>query len=181
MLQDNESNLTFPYFSPMLSPFLLLSLLPCMPSLPSFPLAMHRTDPQIFPHLVRTVEDQEEGTNRNQRNYLVEKKLITKSEVVRPGINFVNNGQPGKVKIVTKENRQQSRTTTTTTPTTSMPTLITTSSSNVTNPFTWLTNSYLFNGLPTTIFSPMQWVGETLSGFGTVINHSRMGPHVLLG
>ena len=143
---------------------------------------MHRTDPQIFPHLVRTVGDQEEGANRNQRNYLVQKKVVTKLEEVRPGINFVANGQPGKVKIVTKENRQQeTTTTTTTTPATTI--LTTTSSTNGTNPFTWLTNSYLFNGLPSDIFSlssPMQWVGNTLSGFGTVINHSKMGPHVLL-
>ena len=155
----------------MLFHSLLFSLLPFMSSHPSSPLAMHRTDPQIFPHLVRTVGEQEEGANRNQRNFLIQKKVVTKSEEVRPGINFVTNGQPGKVRVVTKENRQQVTTTTTTTPAT---TLTPTTSTNGTNPFTWLTNSYLFNGLPTTIFSPMQWVGETLSRFGTVINHSRM-------
>ena len=108
----------------------------------------------------------------------MQKKALTNSEVVRPGLNFVTNGQPGKVRVV-KENRQEA--TTTQPPTTAV---AITSSSNTTSPFTWLTNSYLFNGLPANIFSlpsPMQWVGSTFSGLGTVINHSRMGPHVLLG
>merc|ERR1711994_335517 len=82
----------------MLPCSLLFSLLPFVSCHPSSPLAMHRTDPQLFPHLVRTVGDQEEGANRNQRNYFVQKKVVTKSEEVKPGINFVTNGQPGKVK-----------------------------------------------------------------------------------
>ena len=111
----------------------------------------------------------------------MQKKALTNSEVVRPGLNFVTNGQPGKVRVV-KENRQEAPTTTTTQPPTT--TVAITSSTNTTSPFTWLTNSYLFNGLPSNIFSlpsPMQWVGSTFSGLGPVINHSRMGPHVLLG
>ena len=112
----------------------------------------------------------------------MQKKVLTNSDVVRPGLNFVTNGQPGKVRVV-KENRQEATTTTTTTapPTT---TVAITPSTNTTSPFTWLTNSYLFNGLPANIFSlpsPMQWVGSTISVLGTVFNHSRMGPHVLLG
>ena len=165
-------------FSGVFAPLLLFCLVPPVPSLPSSPLAQHRTDPQIFPNLVRTQED---SSNRIQRKYFMQKKAITNSDVVRPGLNFVTNGQPGKVRVV-KENRQEAATTTTTPPPTT--TVPITSFANNTSPFTWLTNSYLFNGLPSNIFSlpsPMQWVGSTFSGLGTVINHSRMGPHVLLG
>ena len=122
-----------------------------MSSHPSSSLAQHRMDPGIFPHLVRTREEEKDGINRNQRNYLVQKK------VVRPGLNFVTNGQPGKVKVVTKESRQGAATTT---PAPSTTTVSTASSTNTSSPFTWLTNSYLFNGLPSDIFSlpsPMQW------------------------
>ena len=28
--------------------------------------------------------------------------------------------------------------------------------------------------------SPLQWFGNTLDGLGTVVNHSKMGPHVLI-
>ena len=111
----------------------------------------------------------------------MQKKAISNSDMVRPGLNFVTNGQPGKVRVVSKENRQEA---TTTSPPLTITTVSTTATSNTTSPFTWLTNSFLFNGLPSDIFSlptPIQWVGNTFSGLGTVINHSRMGPHVLIG
>ena len=107
------------------------------------------------------------------------KKLPATTNIVRPGIKLVTNGQPGKVRVVPKENRQQQASTTTTT---AAPLAL---ASNSSSPFNWLANSYIFNGLPSSIFnlpSPLQWMGNTLSRFGgTVINHSRMGPHVLIG
>ena len=44
--------------------------------------------------------------------------------------------------------------------------------------FSWLTNVFSFNGLPTNIFSPMALFGESL--FSNVVSTADLGPHVLL-
>ena len=113
------------------------------------------------------------------------KKLPLTASIIRPGVNLVTNGKPGRVVVLTKENRQQQTSTVTTTTTTTTSAPLTLGNNNNTSPLNWLTHSYLFNGLPSNVFSlpsPLEWVGNTLSRFGgTVINHSRMGPHVLIG
>ena len=146
--------------------------------------AQYKTDPEIFPHLVRIEtnaeangdfdQEQSNENRRQKRRILVRTKTPVKSEIVRPDLNFVSNGKP--LEAAVKQSVIELPTATSTT-TTSAPQSNTTSSNT---PFSWLASYFPFNGLPTNIFSlsPMQWMGSTL--FGNVVNHSQMGPHVLL-
>ena len=172
-------------------PVLLFSLLLLPPPCPAksisavSQLAQYKTDPDLFPHLVRTEKEEEKqekeetpGYNRQKRRILVRTKTPIKSDIVRPDINFIANGKPVKAEVISRQSVVELQTTTST------PAPLTSSNSNSTSstPFSWLTEYFPFNGLPTNIFSlsPMQWMGSTLSRFGNVVNHSKMGPHVLL-
>ena len=172
-------------------PVLLFSLLLLPPPCPAksisavSQLAQYKTDPDLFPHLVRTEKEEEKeekeetpGYNRQKRRILVRTKTPIKSDIVRPDINFLSNGKPVKAEVISRQSVVELQTTTST------PAPLTSSNSNSTSstPFSWLTEYFPFNGLPTNIFSlsPMQWMGSTLSRFGNVVNHSKMGPHVLL-
>ena len=138
-------------------------------------LAQYKTEPELFPHLVRTEEEKEAAeNNRQKRRILVKTKTPIKKEILRPQINFVSNGQPIKAEVINRQIVVEVTTTTTEAPPTT--------SNSTSTPFSWLTEYFPFNGLPTNIFSlgPMQWMGSTLSRFGNVVNHSKMGPHVLL-
>ena len=171
-------------------PIIFLFIFPFLPrcspkSLSTSEVAQYKTDPEIFPHLVRTEanaeangdydQKQSNENKRQKRRILVRTKTPIKSEIVRPDLDFFSNGKP--LKAAVKQSVIDLPTSTSTT-TTSAPQNITNSTSNT--PFSWLASYFPFNGLPTNIFSlsPMQWMGSTL--FGNVVNHSQMGPHVLL-
>ena len=152
----------------------------CSPkSISNSEVAQYKTDPEIFPNLVRieTIgdfnEEQSNENKRQKRRILVRTKTPIKSEIVRPELNFVSNGKPLKAAV-----KQSVIELPTSTSTTSAP--VNNTNATDTTPFSWLSSYFPFNGLPTNIFSlsPMQWMGSTL--FGNVVNHSQMGPHVLL-
>ena len=167
----------------------LFPLLPrCSPkSLSNSEVAQYKTDPELFPHLVRLETNDDAQTKggdfdpeesneskRQKRRILVRTKTPIKSEIVRPDLNFVSNGKPLKQAVKQSVIELPTSTSTTAAP------LANNTNSTTNTPFSWLASVFPFNGLPTNIFSlsPMQWMGSTL--FGNVVNHSQMGPHVLL-
>merc|ERR1711971_728386 len=157
----------------LLSPKMSTSLPTQDMNLPLTP-ALHRLDPEILFLEVGGQKEagdvSEQPQTRQKRKIRVRTKIPLSSEVVRPDVDFLVNGKP------TLAGRQNFifGVITTTTSTTAAPN----TTSALASPFSWLTNVFSFNGLPTNIFSPMALFGESL--FSNVVSTADLGPHVLL-
>ena len=96
------------------------------------------------------------GSERDGRKYFIPKGFrpqfynfnqpYSNPRVIRPPVKFVSNGQPYNIVVNPREYITSPPPSTTTTPTTATP-------SKTDSPLIWLTNTFLFNGRPTSVFS----------------------------
>ena len=140
-------------------------------------LAQYKTDPRMYPDLVRKQEeaqlmeeDEKDVQTRQKRKIVVRTKTPIKSSVVKEVPQLI-----GRQEFLFGPTA--SSTSTTASPTTSSAADSSTASSS---PLGWLASYFPFSGIPTNIFSlsPMSLFGEGV--FGNVVLNSDMGPHFLL-
>ena len=96
------------------------------------------------------------GSERDGRKYFIPKGFrpqfynfnqpYSNPRVIRPPVKFVSNGQPYNIVVNPREYITSPSPSTTTTPSTA-------TASKTDSPLIWLTNTFLFNGRPTSVFS----------------------------
>ena len=96
------------------------------------------------------------GSERDGRKYYIPKGFrpqfynfnqpYSNPRVIRPPVKFVSNGQPYNIVVNPREYITSPPPSTTTTPSTA-------TASKTDSPLIWLTNTFLFNGRPTNVFS----------------------------